>query len=100
MGGTTSMWADGQIPAADGVDETLVQVGTTQAVIPKQFVGRSPGQLAWMRLRRDRTAMVSGWVLIFLVALALLAKPIQWIYGYDGAAQNSDLLDDVGAPLG
>jgi peptide/nickel transport system permease protein len=100
MGGTTSMWADGQIPAADEVDETLVQVGSTQAVLPKEFIGRSPGQLAWMRLRRDRTAMISGWVLIFLVAVAMLAKPIQWIYGYDGAIQNSDLLDDTGAPLG
>jgi peptide/nickel transport system permease protein len=99
MGGTISMWADGQLPAAGEVDETL-QGGSTQTVIPPKFVGRSPGQLAWMRLRRDRTAMVSGWVLAFLVLVALLAKPIQWLYGYDGGTGNSDLLDDTGTPLG
>jgi peptide/nickel transport system permease protein len=100
MGGTTSMWADGQIPTADEVDETLVQVGSSQTIAPAEIVGRSPGQLAWMRLRRDRTAMVSAWVLGILVLIALLAKPIQWIYGYDGGTANGGLLDDTGTPLG
>lgn len=100
MGGTTSMWADGQVPTAGEADETLVQVGSTEVVIPPKFVGRSPGQLAWMRLRRDRTAVVSGWILGVLVLLALLAKPIQWIYGTDGGTSYPALLDDTGGPLG
>ena len=33
------------------------------------FAGRSPGRLAWMRLRRDRTALVSGVVLVVLIVL-------------------------------
>ena len=41
------------------------------------FAGRSPGRLAWMRLRRDRTAMVSGITLVVLVVLALLAPLIE-----------------------
>ena len=32
------------------------------------FVGRSPGQLAWLRLRRDRTAWASGITLLVLRA--------------------------------
>ncbi len=100
MGGTTSMWADGQIPTAEETDETIVQVGATQVVTPPKFVGRSPGQLAWMRLRRDRTAMASAYVLGFLVLVAFLAKPIQWIYGYDGGTANRLLLDGTGTPLG
>lgn len=35
----------------------------------KGVVGRSPGQLAWMRLRRDRTAVVSGVLLVFFMVL-------------------------------
>ncbi len=99
MGGTTSMWADGQIPSAD-LDPGPVQVADTKPAAAKAFIGRSPGQLALMRLRRDRTAVVSFWALVFFVALAVLAPVIQWIYGYNATQSDSGLLDDTGAPLG
>jgi len=99
MGGTTSMWADGQIPSAD-LDPGPVQVADTKPAAAKAFIGRSPGQLALMRLRRDRTAVVSFWALVFFVALAVLAPVIQWIYGYNATQGNSQLLDDTGTPLG
>ena len=33
--------------------------------------GRSPGQIAWMRLRRDKVAMAGGVVIIFLILVAI-----------------------------
>jgi len=80
MGGTTSMWADGQMPSAD-LDPGPVQVADAKPAEAKAIVGRSPGQLALMRLRRDRTAVVSFWVLVFFILVAVLAPVIQWIYG-------------------
>ena len=69
-----------------------------------RVVGRSPGQLAWMRLRRDKVAMTAMWVLVFFVFLAVFADVIRLIYGYNtmNEARNgsSDLLDGTGIPLG
>jgi peptide/nickel transport system permease protein len=67
----------------------------------KEIVGRSPGQLAWMRLKRDRTGMVSLWVLVFFLVLALAAPLIQWLYGQGGPeVGHSELLDLRGRPKG
>src|SRR5436305_15114680 len=81
MGGTTSMWADGQMPSSD-LDPGPVQVADAKPAVAKAIVGRSPGQLAWMRLRRDRMAMVSLWVLVGFIAVAVLAPLVEIIYGY------------------
>src|SRR2546429_1151173 len=100
MGGTTSMWADGPVPPTDDLDPGPLKVANAEPVVAKAFVGRSPGQLAMMRLRRDRTAVVSFWVLVFFVLVALLAPVIQGIYGYNATTTNAALLDDPGFPLG
>ena len=65
-----------------------------------EFVGRSPGQLAWARLRRDRTAMVSGAVLAFLFLVALAAPLIEKLYGIGPYEQFQHKLDGYGIPLG
>jgi peptide/nickel transport system permease protein len=64
------------------------------------FAGRSPGRLAWMRLRRDRTAIISGITLIVLVVLALLSPLIARLYGAGPGEQFGELLDSTGMPLG
>jgi peptide/nickel transport system permease protein len=64
------------------------------------FVGRSPGRLAWMRLRRDRTAMVSAAMLVVLVLLALASPLIARVYGAGPGQQFGTLLDSTGMPLG
>jgi peptide/nickel transport system permease protein len=67
-------------------------------------VGRSPGQLAWMRLRRDKVAMTAMWVLVFFLVVAVFADVIRMLYGYptmnDARQGASDLLDGTGIPLG
>jgi peptide/nickel transport system permease protein len=67
----------------------------------REIVGRSPSQLAWMRLRRDRTGMISFGVLVFFLIVALAAPLIQWLYGQGGSeVGHSELLDLRGRPLG
>ncbi|MFF5174754.1 ABC transporter permease [Micromonospora sp. NPDC000089] len=63
-------------------------------------VGRSPGQLAWLRLRRDRTATVSGVLLVFFMLLGLAAPLIELAYGVGPREQFQQLLDGFGMPLG
>jgi peptide/nickel transport system permease protein len=66
----------------------------------KGVVGRSPGQLAWARLRRDRTAMISGCALVFLLLVALAAPLIEMAYGVSPNEQFQDKLNRFGMPLG
>jgi peptide/nickel transport system permease protein len=65
-----------------------------------KIVGRSPGQLAWRRLRRDRTATISAYVTGFFILVAILAPVIEWLYGYGPYIYNEKLLDSGGLPLG
>ncbi|MGH3324124.1 MAG: ABC transporter permease [Streptomyces sp.] len=48
-----------------------------------QLAGRSPGQLMWMRFKRDRTGVISACVVLAVFAIAALAPVISWLYGKD-----------------
>ncbi|HYU66788.1 MAG TPA: ABC transporter permease [Jatrophihabitantaceae bacterium] len=50
--------------------------------------GRSPWQLGWDRLRRDRVAIGSAVVILLLVAIAIAAPLIAHLVGYDYADQD------------
>ncbi|WP_446211296.1 ABC transporter permease [Micromonospora sp. IBSANI012] len=64
-------------------------------------VGRSPGQLALARLRRDRTARVSAALLVFFVVVALIAPLLSLVYGVGPGEDFKDKLDRCcGMPLG
>jgi peptide/nickel transport system permease protein len=66
-----------------------------------EIAARSPMQLFWRRLRRDKVAMVSLGFVIGIVLLAVLAPLIVKVFGApDPNVQNSDLLDDFGSPTG
>jgi peptide/nickel transport system permease protein len=82
-----------------------VAVGTPAEPTPpgtpaKEIVGRSPGQLAWLRLRRDRTAIWSGGVLIFFVVLAFAAPLVELLYGKGPNDTFRGTLDNYSLPLG
>ncbi|MGK5520068.1 ABC transporter permease [Micromonospora sp. URMC 107] len=74
--------------------------GDADAPKVKGFVGRSPGQLALIRLRRDRTAVVSGAMLVVFVLVALAAPLIEALYGISPRDQFQNKLDGFGMPLG
>jgi peptide/nickel transport system permease protein len=52
--------------------------------------GRSPLQLAWFRLRRDRVAMISAVVIVLLAVLALAAPLVAHLIGHGPDEQFRD----------
>ncbi|MFE9994294.1 ABC transporter permease [Streptomyces avermitilis] len=50
---------------------------------PKANESRSPGQLAWLRFKRDRTGVISALVVIFFFVVAIAAPLIATLYGKD-----------------
>lgn len=83
--------------------QTATKTTAADAEIP---VGRSPGQLMWMRFKRDSTGVISACVVIFFFAVAALAPVISAVYGknpYTLYAQEPEypfLLDDFAMPSG
>jgi ABC-type dipeptide/oligopeptide/nickel transport system permease subunit len=79
---------------AGGEQETLAQEGVEAAI-----AGRSPSQMAWTRLKRDRVAIVCMTVIVIVVLLALLAPLITRALGLNDDFHN-DLIKDGGLPKG
>ncbi|HEV3283094.1 MAG TPA: ABC transporter permease [Solirubrobacteraceae bacterium] len=66
-----------------------------------EFAARTPLQLFWSRLRRDRVALVSLGFIVFLVIVAIGAPLIVKLLGLPGPyVQNPNLTDQFGSPLG
>jgi peptide/nickel transport system permease protein len=61
---------------------------------------RTPGRLAWARLRHDKVAVVSATTLALVATVAVYADAIAAVYGHDKDDVFPELLDDYGFPLG
>lgn len=74
------------------------------SVAPKASEGRSPGRLAWKRFKRDRTGVISAYVVIFFFVIAIAAPLIAKLYGKDPyttyASQRPELLNAFAYPSG
>ena len=81
----------------DTAAATEPAVSGTQGGIPVE--GRSLGQIAWMRFKRDKVAVAGG---IFVLLLALIAIFHTFLAPHDPAALNTNLLDNNlgGVPKG
>jgi peptide/nickel transport system permease protein len=55
-----------------------------------QIVGRTPWQLAWARLRRDRVAMVSLCFIVFLALVAIFAPLLTALIGHGPNTEYSN----------
>lgn len=67
----------------------------------KAIEGRSPGRIAWMRLKRDKVALTGGVIVIFLILVAVFAPLIVSLLGHPPNEFHEDLLDpEFGTPLG
>jgi peptide/nickel transport system permease protein len=67
----------------------------------KAIEGRSLGQIAWKRLKKDRVAIASGVVLTFLILVAIFAPLINDWIGYPLGEQHPELIDpNLGIPIG
>jgi peptide/nickel transport system permease protein len=68
---------------------------------PARIQGRSPWQLAWERLRRDRIAMISLGFIVLIVLFAIFAPLTAAITGHGVNQQFNDIgLDLNGLPRG
>ncbi|MGW3289081.1 ABC transporter permease [Streptomyces sp. NPDC001002] len=69
----------------------------------EKLVGRSPGQLMWIRFKRDRTGVISACVVLFFFVIALAAPLIAKLYGKDPytvyADERPELFDSAGVPV-
>ncbi len=86
-----------------GTPELLeVEVSSAEIVAePGVAIARSPLQLFWRRLRRDRVAVTALAFILTLVALAILAPAIVSVAGAPGPrVQSSEALDVFGSPSG
>ncbi|OIJ86816.1 ABC transporter permease [Streptomyces colonosanans] len=68
-----------------------------------QVEGRSPGRLMWIRFKRDRTGVISAYVVGFFFLIGLLAPLISKLYGKDPytvyADERPELFDSAGVPV-
>jgi peptide/nickel transport system permease protein len=79
-------------------DDTGV-VGVVSGEAP--VAARSPMQLFWRRLRRDRVALAALVFIVVLLVVAILAKPITALFGAPAPnVQDTKALDDFGLPSG
>jgi len=90
----------GDDPAA-----TVLQIDPSAPVDPttvdRVFVGRSPGQLAWIRLKRDRTAVISAVTLVAALLIGLSSPLVEKMTGTSPTDQFTDQLTDFAAlPIG
>lgn len=82
-----------------GASEVLLQSEPLDA--GDVIAARSPLELFWRRLRRDKVALVALAVVVLMVLVAIFAPIIVKVLGLPNPnVQNSDLLDDFGLPTG
>ncbi|MDR3036076.1 MAG: ABC transporter permease, partial [Kitasatospora sp.] len=66
-----------------------------------QIEGRSLGQIAWMRFKRDKVAVAGGVVVLLLLLMAILAKPIEAVFGLDPNEFHQNLINpELQSPKG
>ena len=67
----------------------------------KAIEGRSLGQIAWLRLKRDKVAMASAGVILLLVLFAIFGSLINKALGIDTTSIHTELTDaNTGVPTG
>ncbi len=58
-----------------------------------EIAGRSLGQIAWARLKRDRVAMAGGFLVLFLVGVAIFAPLVVKVLGHPPNEFHQNLID-------
>lgn len=87
-------------PLHDSGTATL-EVDADPIQAPGKIVGRSPGRIAWERLKRDKVALAGGIVVLLLVLVAVLAGPLSALEGQNATDYHASQLvaGDSGIPL-
>ncbi|MEU9243329.1 ABC transporter permease [Streptomyces shenzhenensis] len=97
MTSPTDIEGGGRSVVVDGGPEPDTNTGTVK------LEGRSPGQLMWIRFKRDRTGVISAFVVGFFFLIALFAPLIAKVYGKNPytvyADERPELFDSAGVPV-
>jgi peptide/nickel transport system permease protein len=86
-----------------GASETLLEsepldLGSESVA---EIAARSPLELFWRRLRRDKVALVALGIVVVMMLIAIFAPLIVKVFGLPNPnTQNTDLLTDFGQPTG
>jgi peptide/nickel transport system permease protein len=75
--------------------EVEAQPDAVLAGLGKKVEGRSLGQIAWLRLRRDKVAISGGFLVIFLILVAIFAPLISGWFGHPPNEYHQDMIDPV-----
>ncbi|GAA2453164.1 ABC transporter permease [Actinomadura vinacea] len=82
-----------------GSDKEAQPEAVLAGVGGKAIQGRSLGQIAWLRLRRDKVAMIGGILIILLTLMAVFAPLIVKLLGHPPNQFHQELLDPTfGSP--
>ena len=69
--------------------ESAAPEAILEGVSGKAIEGRSPGRIAWMRLKRDKVAMAGGTVVVLLILIAIIGP----YFVQDPNAYHASLID-------
>jgi len=86
-----------------GASETLLEGGGVDLADESaaEIAARSPLELFWRRLRRDKVALTALTIVGIMIFIGIFAPLIVKIFGLPNPnTQNDDLLDDFGSPTG
>ncbi|HLV74479.1 peptide/nickel transport system permease protein/oligopeptide transport system permease protein [Actinomadura hallensis] len=83
-----------------GSDAEAQPEAVLSGVDRKKIQGRSLGQIAWMRLKRDKVALTGGVTVILLILMAIFAPVIVKLFGHPPNEFHQELIDPtLGGPL-
>lgn len=88
-------------PVHDTAAAETAPTDVTAAVSAKAIEGRSPGRIAWMRLKRDKFALAGGIVVVFLILVSIFAPLIVDLFGHPPNQYHESRIDPLlGTPKG
>lgn len=86
--------------ATAAADEVASELAPERWQPGRRVAARSPGQIAWARLKRDRVALAGAVFIVILVIFALAAPLVASLTGHPKDDQDTVYgLDDNGLPL-
>jgi ABC-type dipeptide/oligopeptide/nickel transport system permease subunit len=84
-----------------GGESSAVPESVLEGLDQKAIKGRSLGQIAWLRLKRDKVALAGGVVVVLIVLVAVFAPLLVGWFGHPPDEFHSTLVDPgIGAPYG
>ncbi|WP_393078665.1 ABC transporter permease [Streptomyces sp. LN704] len=93
-----------EVEGAEASLEVHEKTSRGNAEQPAALEGRSPGRLMWRRFKRDRSGVISAYVVLFFFLVAALAPLISKLYGKDPytlyGQDDPTLLNDFNMPAG